>query len=156
MGYVYYIQGVHSVRVELDRQGKWDDVERYDLSKQDFVSDWRMAKLIEKEHFKKVNAINFWEHIAINSYENVKLNIDPSLNRRDFQYFITQGFAVRLRHDYRNKRVTCERYDPYAHGFVKRWVLIAEIFNPELSTEVTCKSFWEFIAKSKYNVFSAN
>ena len=136
--------------MELDRQGKWDEVERYDLSKQDFVSDWRMAKLIEKEHFKKVNAINFkviqnqfalktlylllainsqkllqvtsvlnfWEHIAINSYENVKLNIDPSLNRRDFQYFITQGFAVRLRHDYRNKRVTCERYDPYAHGFV--------------------------------------
>lgn len=156
MGYLYYIQGVHSVRVELDRQGKTNDVERYDIAKQDFVSDWRMLKFMEKEHFKEVNAIHFWANIATNNYEQVKLNIDPSLNRKDFQYFITQGFAVRLRHNYRDKRVTCERYDPYGKGFVKNWVLLAEIFNPDLSTEVTCKTFWEFIAKSKYNVFSAN
>jgi len=64
MKYLYYIQGVHAVRVSLE-----DDiimeVERYDKKRLGFVSDFKTLKRINDDmETQKVSLKEFWEYIA--------------------------------------------------------------------------------------------
>lgn len=157
MEYLFYIQGVHAVRVELDQNGKWGDVEYYDIGKERFVSDWRMVHLIKgSKDCKKVNALRFWEHIATINYERVRIGIDPVSKHKDFRYFIQDGFAVRAKYDHLTKRFSCERYNPYGNGFEKNDRLLKNLYNTDFCTEISLRNFWAFIAKTKYNMFSVN
>ncbi len=157
MEYLFYIQGVHAVRVELDSDGEWDEVERYDLEKRDFVSDWRMVKRINDDmDCQKVSPIRFWEYIAL-----LNVNIKPKyekykFKRKEYEYFIQGIYAIRVKLDDKEKPVFCERYDHYEKGFIKYETVPNQLYEPLLCTKVSVTHFWKFIAKCKYNKFSLN
>ena len=155
MDYLYYIQGVHPVRVELDEDGDWDEVERYDRDKDDFVSDWRMSKRINDDmDCQKVSAIRFWEYIALIHANSPKQK--TTFERTDYDHYIQGVFAVRVRLDFEGKPLYSQVYDHFKHGFIEENKYLKRLDEPLYCTKVSIKHFWEFIAKYRYRQFSDN
>ena len=64
MKYLYYIQGVHAVRVFMIDEMIMG-VERYDKKRPGFVSDFKILKRINDDmDTKKISVKEFWEYIA--------------------------------------------------------------------------------------------
>ncbi len=154
MEYLYYIQGVHPVRVELDEDGDWDEVERYDRDKGDFVSDWRMSKRINDDmDCQKVSAVTFWEYIAL-LHADQKHENKP--RRLDYNYYIQGVFAVRAKLDFEGNILYCQVYDHYKKGFIEENKYLNRLDEPFYCTKVSIEHFWTFIAKYPYRSLSEN
>lgn len=64
MKYLYYIQGIHAVRVSME-YGTVMEVERYDKKRLGFVSDFKILKRINDDmDTQKISLREFWEYVA--------------------------------------------------------------------------------------------
>lgn len=157
MKYLYYIQGVHPVRVELDEDGEWDEVDRYDRDKRDFVSDWRMVKRINDDmDCQKVSVIAFWEYIALIRANSPSCDNEAKNKRAEYDHYIQGAFAVRVRLDFEGRPLYSQVYDHYKFGFMDENKYMKRLHEPFYCTKVSMTHFWEFIAKNRCRKFSEN
>lgn len=71
MEYIFYIQGIHAVRVGLE-DGIIETVERFDFSMGDFVSDFKLINRINDNlDCKKVSEKEFCQYIMLSHKQSL-------------------------------------------------------------------------------------